>query len=171
MISARGFFVHFLQDMIIAMNKLKLYVGCSLTQAPEEFRAKVESFKGKLRDEFDILDFIGLTNGTPAEVYHWDIQNCIAGCDIFVAITDLPAIGLGYELGTALEKYSKPTLAVAHTDANVSRMLLGIDHPMYEFKRYDGLDEVIAMVREKRAKHYPASAAQNEDEACDVCAV
>ena len=40
----------------------------------------------------------------------------MAKCDVFIAISDFPAIGLGYELGVAVEKLQKPTLALAHKD-------------------------------------------------------
>ena len=143
--------------MMPMQGRPKLYIGCSLTQAPEDFRNAVAGLKDQLRDEFEMLEFVGLVDGTPTSVYQWDIQECIAGCDLFVAICDLPAIGLGYELGAALEKFGKPTLAVAHEDTPVTRMLLGIDHPMYDFRRYRELDDVPAMIREKRTKHFPAT--------------
>ena len=127
-------------------QKFKLYIGCSLTQAPEDFKSSVEDLKDKLKAQFEVLDFIGLVNGTPTDVYHHDVQTCVGTCDLFVAICDLPAIGLGYELGTAIERFKKPVLAVAHKNAHVSRLVIGIDAPNYEFMRYNELSEVFDLV-------------------------
>ncbi|MDE1924710.1 MAG: hypothetical protein KGH79_00830 [Patescibacteria group bacterium] len=120
----------------------KLYVGCSLTQAPEDFKQRVEDLKNLLRKDFEILDFIGVIAGTPADVYLWDIHECVAKCDVFIAICDYPAIGLGYELGVAVEQLKKPTLALAHKDAKISRLLLGIELPYYKFARYENMGEI-----------------------------
>lgn len=125
----------------------KLYVGCSLTQAPEDFKKQVEILKDALRNDFEILDFIGLVSGTPKDVYEWDIQKCVATCDVFVAICDFPAIGLGYELGVAVEQLGKPTLALTHTDAKVSRLLLGITAPHYQLLRYTSMTEIPDMIK------------------------
>ncbi len=130
----------------IHMKIMKLYVGCSLTQAPEDFKAKVEALKDQLRQRYEILDFIGLVAGTATDVYRHDIQVCVAQCDVLVGICDFPAIGLGYELGVAVEKLGKPTLALAHKDAKISRMLLGIDHPKYRFVRYESVEQIPSLI-------------------------
>lgn len=125
----------------------KLYVGCSLTQAPEEFKTAVENLKNELRKDFEILDFIGLTAGTPTDVYKWDIHECVAKCDVFIAICDLPAIGLGYELAVAVEHLGKPTLALAQKDAKVTRLVLGIDKPNYTLTRYKTMEEIPQLIK------------------------
>ena len=130
---------------------MKIYVGCSLTQAPEEFRESVEALKNELRIKYTVLDFVGLVAGTAREVYEWDVQKCVAGCDVFVAICDYPAIGLGYELATAIEVYGKPVIAVAHRDAHITRLIEGTSHPKFTFKRYDILREVVAFVDNLRS--------------------
>ena len=126
----------------------KLYVGCSLTLAPEEFRESVEKLKDVLRSEYEVLDFIGLVNGTAKDVYLWDIHNCVATCDLFLAVCDLPSLGLGYEMGVAVEKLSKPTLAVAHKDSKVGRIFTGIDQKHYRFLRYDSPKDIPRLLRE-----------------------
>ena len=128
--------------------KRKIYVGCSLTQAPSEFVKMVEGLKNRLRAEYKVFDFIGLENGTPTDVYRWDIHRCVAECDLFVAICDYPAIGLGYEMGVAIEKYGKPTLAVAHEDSKVSRMLLGIDSSVYTWRRYRTIEDIVMFIQQ-----------------------
>jgi hypothetical protein len=130
---------------------VKIYVGCSLTQAPEAFTTAVETLKAQLKTDYEVFDFLGLVKGTPTDVYHWDIDHCIGECDLFVALCDYPAIGLGYEMGVAVEKLLKPVLALAHTNTHVSRMLSGIDAPHYTFERYNSLEDVPALIRQKLA--------------------
>ena len=126
---------------------MKIYIGCSLTQAPEDFKVSIETIKNDLRSDHEVMDFIGTIAGTPADVYHWDIHECVTKCDAFIAICDLPAIGLGYELSVAVEKLHKPTLALAHKDAKVSRLLLGIEQPHYVFERYNSFQEIPDRIR------------------------
>ena len=126
---------------------MKIYIGCSLTQAPESFKAMVEEVKDHLRQEHEVLDFVGTVAGTPQDVYEWDINKCVPECDVFIAICDLPAVGLGYELGVAVEELKKPTLALAHKDQKVSRLLHGIDQPHYTFEQYDSLDDVVEKIK------------------------
>ena len=73
----------------------------------------------------------------------------MAQCDLFVAICDHPSIGLGYELGTAIEQFAKPVLALAHQDAHITRLVLGIDAPSFSFQRYNSLTEVPYLIRTK----------------------
>ena len=130
----------------------KIYVGCALTHASEEFKQGVESLKIELRKDFEVLEFLGLVAGTAQDVYQWDIHNCVEKCDILVAITDHPSLGLGYEMATAVEKLRKPTLALAHTDAKIGRIILGIEQPHYRFERYNSLQDIPALVKAFAAK-------------------
>src|SRR5690349_3068201 len=50
-------------------NQLKIYVGCSLTQAPPGYKEAVSAVKDDLRADFSILDFLGLQKGTITDVY------------------------------------------------------------------------------------------------------
>ena len=126
---------------------MKLYVGCALTHASEEFRQEVESVKEALRKDSEVMDFLGLVDGTAGDVYEWDINNCVKNCNIFVAIVDYPSLGLGYEMATAIEKPHKPTLALAQTDSKVGRIIWGINQPHYRFSRYASLSEIPSMVQ------------------------
>lgn len=120
----------------------KIYVGCSLTHAPEAFRLAVEALKQELSHNYEVFNFLGLVDGTAQDVYRWDIQRCVANADIFVAICDHASLGLGYEIGTAVEKHQKPVLAVAHQATHISRLILGIDAPNFSFKRYKDFAEI-----------------------------
>lgn len=112
----------------------KVYVGTALTHAPQEHKTLIKNLKNDLRGEFAVLDFVGLINGTPKDVYEWDTK-CVHDCDYFIADCSYPAIGLGYEIGIALS-INKPILAVAKQDAKVTRLVLGINAQNYKFKRY-----------------------------------
>nr|AIA17912.1 Unknown Function [uncultured bacterium] len=103
----------------------KIYVGCALTDASEEFKQSVEEFKNQLRGEYEILDFVGLTAGTAADVYNWDIGKCVATCDAFIAVCDLPSIGLGCELNEAM-RLGTPVIAIANEESKVTRLVLGM---------------------------------------------
>jgi hypothetical protein len=122
----------------------KLYIGCSLTHAPQQFRDDIESLKQFLREQYEVFDFLGLTAGSALDVYRWDIQHCVAICDH-------TSLGLGYELGTAIEKYHKPVLAVAHHDTRLSRLVIGIDAPGYSLERYDHIADIAALIETKLA--------------------
>ncbi|MBI4156039.1 MAG: hypothetical protein HY507_02280 [Candidatus Zambryskibacteria bacterium] len=148
----------------------RIYIGCSLTHSPQEFKDLVLNLKEKLKGEYEVFEFLGLEKGTATDVYHEDVGRCVARCDLFVAICDHSSLGLGYEMATALEKYSKPTLGLGHEDSNISRLVIGIDHPMYEFRRYKTLDEIILFIKEKELKHFKPVASAEICET-DVCAV
>lgn len=125
----------------------KIYVGCSLTHAPKEFIAAIDELKNELRKSYEILEFIGLVGGTERDVFVND-TNMVKACDLFLAECSFPAIGLGYELGTALA-LNKPVLAIAKNDAKVTRLVLGVDHPLYTFLRYGSISEIVKAVEEK----------------------
>lgn len=117
-----------------------LYVGCSLAVAPNEFKDSIVALKDTLREQLDVLEFKGQVAGTNADVYRWDIEHCVANCDMFVAVCDYPSIGLGWELNEAI-RLGKPTLGVAHTEAVISRLVLGAADvkPNFAFRRYNDL--------------------------------
>ena len=128
----------------------KIYVGCALTDAPTTFANQVEELKALLREEgHEVADFVGTVKGTASEVYETDIHKCVANSDIFIAVCDYPSIGLGWEIGTAVEKHGKPVLAVAHRNDKVTRMLSGAvsdRNPLYRFFRYSTMADIVVAV-------------------------
>lgn len=122
----------------------KLYVGCGLTHAPEEFRKSVEDLKGALRKDYDLLDFVGLKGKDHVGVYRHDIENCVKRAEIFLAIADHPSTGLGWELAVAAEK-GMPILVAAHKEAKVTKLLLGAVEQFENMAmfRYELIEEVI----------------------------
>jgi len=133
------------------MKDLKIYVGCALTHAPEEFRKSVEVLKNRLKEVGQVLAFKGLSDANlPHDVYTHDIIGCVQQCDLLVAICDYPSIGLGWEMAVQTEVRKKPILAVAHKDAKISKLILDPQLPGYEFVRYENLcDDVYNLVVEK----------------------
>lgn len=132
----------------MAIERPRLYVGCSLTQAPEEFKNDVAGFKEALREKgYEVFDFVGLVKGSAEDVYRWDIEHCVRDCDALIGICDFPSIGLGFELNEAI-RLKKPVLAVAHEDASVTRLLLGAAavESNLAFERYTSLQDVIPQV-------------------------
>ncbi len=145
---------------------LKLYVGCALTEAPPEFRDEVAELKALLKAQknasgtpsFEVLEFLGLVEGTPEDVYRTDILEGIGSCDLMLAVCDYPSIGLGYEIAVMVEKRSigkrmpPPVLAVAKEGKRVTRLMLGIyaRYPHFTFEYYGNmLDDVPRLLDEK----------------------
>ena len=131
-----------------------LYVGCGLTHAPAEFKAGVEELKDSLRQDYDVLDFVGDQQATPEEVFNWDIR-CVGECGLMLAIADYPSLGLGYEIATA-NHHQTPTLAVAKIGSAVTRFLLGAPPvvPKFEFERYEDLQEVPDRLNSFAGRHF-----------------
>ncbi len=127
---------------------LRLYLGCALIDAPDDFLEKIVAFRTKLRDTFEVLDFVNPGTGTSTEVYRNDIHKQIANCHLMIAVCDYASNGLGYEMATMIEKHGKPVLAVAHKNSRVSRLILGIDNSCFEFARYDNIDEAYVLLKD-----------------------
>ena len=119
---------------------MKIYLAHSLTQAPEEFKIEMEKLKNLLKEKYEVLEFKGLINGTAEEVYKHDVQ-CVMDCDLLLAEVSYPAIGLGFEIATALT-HKKRVLCCAQTNAKVSRLVLGISDTNFKFLRYNEFNEI-----------------------------
>lgn len=121
-------------------RRIDLYVGCALTHATEAYRNEIMRLKQILRGEhFDVIEFLGLTEGTNIDVYDTDIERGVGGCQLFVGFGDGPSTGLGIEVGAALWYHKKPMMLLAQQDAKVSRLVLGLAerHPaQVSFLRY-----------------------------------
>lgn len=124
----------------------KIYVGCSLTHATQEYRDSIEKFKETLRAKYEVMQFMGLVKGTGRERFDWDVQ-CVKSADFFIADVSLPSTGLGIELGVAYEM-KKPVLLIANKDAKVALMVEGHPGAVREIVRYETLDDVLPVVYE-----------------------
>jgi hypothetical protein len=135
----------------IIVEKKRLYVGCGLTLAPQAFKKNIELLKIALRKDWDVLEFLGLTAGSAADVYRRDIVENVGTCDAFIAVADEPSIGLGYEIAIATEKFRKPVLATAHVKSKVTRMLFGAVelHENMTFQPYEDMVRDVPSIAEK----------------------
>ena len=108
--------------------KSDLYVGCSLTDAPERFKEEVEETKGALELDWNVLKFLGLGPAEPGQVYEQDIINNVNSCEAFVAIIDEPSWGVGYECAKA-DARGIPVMLAHHVDSKITR--LATDAPLW----------------------------------------
>ncbi len=115
------------------MKKLKVYVGCALTHAPQEYKDMIADFKDWLRNHnwIEVLDFVGALEGkpqaddAPAHIYKHDIHNCVMRAHVVVGEISYPSLGLGWELATIIEKKRKLTIMLAQQSALVSKLPQG----------------------------------------------
>jgi hypothetical protein len=88
-------------------------------------------FKNELRaiDWITVLDFVTpnsvLEHPDPVNIYYNDIHDCVGTADAFIADVTYPSLGLGWELGSAIEKHGILTLMCHQKDALVSNLVLG----------------------------------------------
>lgn len=129
---------------------IKLYVGCGLTHAPEDFQQQVQELKDKLKNlpKVLVLEFLGTVSGTARDVYVHDIIECVGECDLMIAICDFPSIGLGWEMATQVAR-GEPLMAFAHRDSKVTRLILDPGLPNYFFYRYDDFGGVYNVIEKK----------------------
>ena len=126
---------------------VKIYVGCGLTHAPEEFKREVADLKEKLKKipSAQVLEFLGLEAGNNHDVYIHDIVECVRECDIMVAICDEPSTGLGWEM-CEQTKRGKPLLAFGHANSKITRLVLDPQLPEYCFRRYQDFNDIYEVV-------------------------
>lgn len=134
---------------------MDIYIGNALTEAPEQFLEEVAIVKQEVRRlGHNVLEYLGTTIGTPEDVVLKDLGN-VEECELFVAICDHVAFGVGAETLHALH-CGKQVLAFAQQDRRISRFPLGLAAKfpsLYTFKRYDSLlHDVPIMIKSKVLK-------------------
>jgi nucleoside 2-deoxyribosyltransferase len=138
------------------MKSVKIYLGCSLTNSPEDFRKDIVELKKFLQEKYTLLEFfsdpIGVNNQSQEidycrQIYEFD-KNCVESCDLFLAEITHPSLGEGMELAFAVNK-NKPILAIAKHAAQISRMVVGITAPNFSLLRYSNSDEILHAVEAK----------------------
>jgi hypothetical protein len=130
-----------------SLEQKKIYVGCALAQAPDMYLEEIAKLKASLREEYEVLDFVGKVDGTPQDVYEHDIF-CVTHADLFVAECTYPSTGLGVEIAEAYRNFI-PTLAIAQEGVPVSRLIEGIPYEVFSFRRYREIEDVVEFVKEK----------------------
>ena len=116
------------------MRKIVIYVSCSLTHAPVEYKEAIALFKQELNQLpfVEILEFclppVGQQQSdlVAKHVYHNDIHVCVKKAHVIISEVTLPSTGLGFELGTAIEAYSnKPIIMYAKKNHVISKLIAG----------------------------------------------
>lgn len=82
------------------MSRVKAYVGCALTNSPQEFKDSIDLFKSKLRNYIEVLDFMGLKSPSAQVAFEWDIKH-VRNADVL--ISDFTHVSLGGELNGELQ--------------------------------------------------------------------
>jgi hypothetical protein len=123
----------------------KVYLGCSLKHAPQEYIDDVYRLREELKKDFDILEFLGLGGGTDEEVFSHD-ESSVKKCDLMIAEVSHPSIGLGYEIGLA-DSLNKKIVAIAFADSKVSAMVTG--NKRIRLIKYTDIQEVVDILREE----------------------
>lgn len=129
----------------------KIYIGCALTQATEEFRKFVFSIREKIKDlDFEILEFAWVDG--PREdvnVYDFDVKH-VDNADYFFAFCDIPSIGLGIEIERAMSTKT-PTLAFHKKGTKISKIVLdalssnGMNKPF----EYENEEDVLNIIKKE----------------------
>ena len=135
--------------------KPKLYVACSLTQAPQSFRNHIADLREALKEHFTVVEFV--SNPRDMESNRQDLEycqhifthdrDCVLSADFILADVTYPAIGLGYEMALAAEN-NKPLLAVSEETASVSRLVRGISSPQFSFQTYSSPAQIVSMAQQ-----------------------
>ncbi len=133
------------------MKVLRVYWGCALTHAPEEYREtmnRVISFIKNYHPQVQLLEFLGTTAGSAQDVYIQDIETNVASCDLFLNDVSQTSLGLGFELSSALLYYNKPTVSFVHENIRLTRLLLGAAecHENYKIISYWDEDQLVQMI-------------------------
>lgn len=130
----------------------KIYVGCCINSATEEYLKDIANLKNLIKENFDceIMEFIPKGTGTVEEVYENDIHNAVSSCDIMVAEISHPSLGLGWEMATIVEKLRKPLLMCAKENVKVSKLVEGAQNaknPECRFVRYVEILDLIPHIQ------------------------
>lgn len=146
------------------MRKLKIYVSCSLTHAPEEYKENIKILIKELKkiDFVEILEFCSPLPGQQQsvfdaqDVYHNDIHQCVEHAHVLISEISLPSTGLGFELATAMEKHSTQVIMFAHKEAVVSKLILGaaIAHNCSVYRYDDSIMEHMTELRTQLIQLY-----------------
>ena len=135
-------------------EKIKVYVGCSLTHSSEEFKQSIADFKDQLRPHVEILDFLGLGAPSAKEAFEWDIA-CVKRCDLLITNITYPSIGSGVEWGVAYS-LKKPIITIAQKDIKVSRFVFGYEDATHFTLRYNTNEDAIPFILEKMEYLFPS---------------
>lgn len=137
--------------------KLKIYIGCSLTQATAEFREKIFDLGDSLDTDFEVLKYLSWRvqpgekshDADGLSIYEYDMKQ-VESCDIFVPIVDLPSIGLGMEFAKAFEKGKKIRAFVKRGVKYSSIISSGLEtNNQPQVQEYDAFDDIVSAIKKE----------------------
>ena len=135
-------------------TKPLVYLGCALSNSPQDFKDQVEHLRGEIEPYATVLKFLGLKHPSLSDAFLWDL-NCVRRCDLMVADMTYPSIGLGLEFGVALEN-RKPIIAIADDKLAPERILpFGYWDPLFFKFRYRSTEDAVQFVIAKIKQLFP----------------
>lgn len=135
-------------------RKIRAYFGCALSHAPKEFIRDVEKLKKLLQEKVEIFEFAGLEHPSIADVYQHD-TNRVRRCDVLIANISYPSLGLGMELGIAIEN-KKPIITIVDDKCKTTRFLIsGYVDPYHFSIRYKSISQVARFIVKKLQYLFP----------------
>lgn len=126
------------------MSRIKAYVGCALTNSPQEFKDSIDLFKSKLRSHIEVLDFIGLKAPSAQVAFESDIRH-VRNADLLISDLTHISLGGGIEWGVAMQ-IGKPIITLVKKDIVISRFPFGHvanNHFSYRYTNHDDAFEFV----------------------------
>ncbi len=135
------------------MDLPTLYIGMALTHATHAFREKfgTELPKRASQKGFQVLRFVGLTEGAAPDVYRTDMR-AVETADYMLAVCDTPSIGLGMEITHRINT-RRPLLVSWKRGDVITRMLTGaiVEHSIPRVA-YGDLDDIVRALVDLRER-------------------
>lgn len=139
----------------LSNTKPLIYLGCALTNAPKTFLDDIDYLRGQIAPYGEMLHFLGLHHPSIGDAFQFDL-NCVRRCDILIGDLTYPSLGLGMELGVAIENH-KPIISLANDKLAAERLLMwGHWDPLHFKLRYKTREEAAQFVITKIQELFPS---------------
>lgn len=133
---------------------MNIYFSCSITGGRKDQRIYQAIVHTLLEDGHEVPTAVLASDEVmamesviqPEDVYLRDVA-WVEGCDAVIAEVSTPSHGVGYEIALALS-LNKPVLCCYQTGRQVSKMILGNNHPCIRLAAYDQPEQVVTLVRD-----------------------
>lgn len=159
--SSLDIFMRFLH-IALTKRKLKIYVGCKLTNASSEFIDLVASVKAHINstNSYEVIEFLGLEEGTQEDVVLHDTNGMLKS-DICLFFVENESSGMGIEIGLGIP-FQKPVIVLIPCKIEeykkISRMVTGQTAVNARFvsKGYstDNISQIVTYLDSYRKKYY-----------------
>jgi len=132
----------------------KIYLGCALYNASQEYRASIELLQDLIESfpEVELLKFKSkpteLGDFTSKEIYKYD-REMVESADMMIAEASNPSLGLGMETMIAIHR-EIPVHVIYKEDAQVSKMIRGTAdvHDFVALHTYKDAEDLKTLVAE-----------------------